>query len=54
MRSWSDVNTLIVALFVLAAGVLANLRTLTALVAWLCHITMVLLHQAASVLSALL
>ena len=53
MRSWGDVNTLIVAVFALAAGVLANLHTLTALVAWLCHSTTALLHQAASALSAL-
>ena len=53
MRSWTDVNMLSVALFALGAGVLLNLRTLTALVAWVCHSTMVLLHHAASFLSAL-
>jgi hypothetical protein len=54
MRSWTDVNMLSVAILVLAAGVLANLSTLTVLVAWLCHSTTVLLHQMASALSALL
>lgn len=54
MRSWTDVNMLSVAIFVLAAGVLANLATLTALVAWLCQSTTVLLHQIASALNALM